>query len=157
MRSGDVEVKRQSLLPKILTVPDGAACLRRPFKSPLPGQQSAHSKELLQKLYARRVFVPWKGGIHRPPLLSLSSNDISSAEDGHEDKEAAKKEAEPEPSLPPGVEPLVLWDPEEDPTRAVEGSVPIIRGLSTEFTVTPHEGGVDSSVTFLFSGISVRP
>lgn len=110
----------------------------------MPGQKSTHSNELLRKLQARRVFVPWGGGAHRPPLLTLSSNDLNKEADENDAEE--EKLVEQEAQLPEGVEPLVLWDPLEDAERAVSGSTAIaVDPILTKF-LRPHQrqGGNES-------------
>lgn len=85
--------------------------------------------------------MPWRGGVHRPPLLSLSANDLVSKDVEEADGKGgeAQKALEVEVELPPGIEPLVLWDPEEDPAHAVEGSVPIMMDpILTKF-LRPHQ------------------
>ncbi|CAI5484086.1 unnamed protein product [Closterium sp. Yama58-4] len=123
---GDVEVCRRALLPRMLSVSQDAAVLRRPFKSPCPGATTNASPELLRRLAACRRFVAWGGGVHRRPLLVAPAGDQGEGEDA-EEGEAGKgeEEAQAAAAAEAGYEPLVLWVPEEDPFHACEDSQPI--------------------------------
>ncbi|XP_020575569.1 DNA repair and recombination protein RAD54 [Phalaenopsis equestris] len=99
---GNLIVKRQSLIPRVLSVADGAVVARRPFKPPCPDGYEDQNK-LARRLFARKRFVPW--GSSRPPLTDIK-NLFSSPPVNENDK---KEMYEP---LPPGVEPLVLWQNE---------------------------------------------
>ncbi|CAI5958852.1 unnamed protein product, partial [Closterium sp. NIES-65] len=123
---GDVEVCRRALLPRMLSVSQDAAVLRRPFKSPCPGATTNASPELLRRLAACRRFVAWGGGVHRRPLVMAPAGDQGEGEDA-EDGEAEKgeEEAQAVAAAEAGYEPLVLWVPEEDPFHACEQSQPI--------------------------------
>lgn len=102
---GNLVVRRQPLLPRVLSVSEGAAVARKPFKPPCSnGYSRDQNEELIRRLWARKRFVPW--GSSRPALVEIHNrlNVPSVAE------KDALEESEP---LPPGVEPLVLWQPEE--------------------------------------------
>ncbi|KAI8554472.1 hypothetical protein RHMOL_Rhmol05G0101900 [Rhododendron molle] len=102
--TGHLLVKRQSLLPRVLSVTDGAAVVRKPFKPPCPNGYSNQNEQLSRRLWARKRFVPW--GSTRPVLVAITNRlDIPSI--------AEEPVSEEIVSLPPGIEPLVLWQPEE--------------------------------------------
>eukprot|EP00898_Chlorokybus_atmophyticus_P001537 jgi/Chlat1/2384/Chrsp17S02818 len=93
---GDVIVERHALLPRLLTAPKTDVVLRA-FKSPCPGASVGPSTELVRRLKARKLWVPVNLGERRPlfaPVLAAT-----------EDEDDSK--------LPPGIAPLVLWEPED--------------------------------------------
>ncbi|CAN1166310.1 Proteasome subunit alpha type-2-A [Linum perenne] len=96
---GNLVVRRQSLLPRILSVTDGAAVCRKPFKPPCSSGYNDSSEKLFRRLRARRRFVPWGSST---PVVIPSSTRTSVPN-------LAEEEAEEETvALPPGIEPLVL-------------------------------------------------
>ncbi|XP_058778584.1 protein CHROMATIN REMODELING 25-like [Vicia villosa] len=108
---GNLIVRRQSLLPRVLSVgTNGAAVCRKPFKPPSNAAYT-NNQDLSRRLSARKRFVPWGSTTPIPipnpthsPLLELNLN-----------VPAPEEEVKPSP-LPPGIEPLVLWQPpHEDP------------------------------------------
>ncbi len=115
---GDVQVSRASLLPKVLSVSSAAVVIRRPFKSPCPRTPAGNNGELLRRLSARKRFIPWCSARQPfspvdnllPPLRSQSElmEDVPSKE------------------LPPEIEPLILWQPEDAPDSVSENQQPII-------------------------------
>lgn len=122
-------MKRQSLLPRVLSVTERAAVLRKPFKPPCPDGYSDHNGHLVRRLWARKRFVPW--GSTRPALVAITNifNNPVAAE-----KEVLEEGA----SLPPGIEPLVVWQPEE----VEEGdnkSVPIVVDPLLVRFLRPHQ------------------
>ncbi|GFY90011.1 DNA repair/recombination protein [Actinidia rufa] len=141
--TGNLLVKRQSLLPRVLSVTDRAAVVRKPFKPPCPNGYSDQNEHLVRRLWARKRFVPW--GSTRPALVAITNrlNIPSTAE---------KEVSEEIVSLPPGVEPLVLWQPEECDEGA--GSlVPIsVEYLLVHF-LRPHQslGKTLQSITLLYT------
>lgn len=97
-------MKRQSLLPRVLSVSDRAAAGRQPFQPPCSNGYSESNEKLAQRLWARKRFVPW--GSTRPVLVPITNRiDITVATE--------KEAPEEDKNLPPGIEPLVLWRPEE--------------------------------------------
>lgn len=111
--SGDgLALKRTSLMPRLgLTVQQAAVVLRRPFKSPHP-TAPAVSDALRRKLVARKAFVPWGGGAFVPLKLKVPPRELGLPEDAAGLGAASPAPAaEPAVVLPPGVEPLVLWEP----------------------------------------------
>lgn len=135
--SGDLVVERRPLIPKILTVSnDPAVILRRPFKSPCPGASSSGSDELIRRLAGRRRFVPWGGKAWDPPKLGISCQAVPEAGEDEPKEEPAKVEEKQEED---GIEPLVLWNPEEDPAHATATSRPIlVDSMLTKF-LRPHQ------------------
>ena len=68
MLSGSLTVSRKPMV-QGLACTDVAAVLARPFTSPFQGATTGQSAELLRRLAARRVFVPWgKTGNITPSL-----------------------------------------------------------------------------------------
>lgn len=100
---GNLVVRRQPLIPRVLSVSDGAAVARKPFKPPCSKRYSDHNDELARRLSVRKRFVPW--GSARPVFIAVDKlvnipkvieNDLP----------------ETKSSLPPGIEPLILWESE---------------------------------------------
>lgn len=104
-------VTRQPLIPKVLSVSEGAAVARKPFKPPCIDGYKDGNYHLARRLSARKRFVPW--GSTRPVLVPVvdSFNIPNFLE---------KEEVEEKLSLPPGVEPLVLWQSMEN-VEGVDG------------------------------------
>ncbi|KAJ4817595.1 DNA repair and recombination protein RAD54-like [Rhynchospora pubera] len=103
---GNLVVKRQPLIPRILSVSEAAAVARKPFKPPCGMGYRDHNEELARRLFARKRFVPWGSGQPLTPISNLLPQTpvvSSSGEDCLEKRE----------ELPPGVEPLILWQSEE--------------------------------------------
>lgn len=99
---GNLVVKRQPLIPRVLSVTDGALVARKPFKPPSSKGYKDHN-ELTRRLWTRKRFVPW--GSSRPALVPLNNLlNISSATENDS--------SETSQNLPPGIEPLVLWQPD---------------------------------------------
>ncbi|KAK1288717.1 DNA repair and recombination protein RAD54 [Acorus calamus] len=113
---GNLVVRRQSLMPRVLSVSEGAAVARKPFKPPC---STGYNQELPRRLLARKRFVPW--GSMRPVLVTI--NNLVNVPNAAESDTSEVSEP-----LPPGVEPLVLWQSE----GFVEGE-----GCSTQIVVDP--------------------
>ncbi|KAL5982445.1 DNA-dependent ATPase protein rad54 [Asimina triloba] len=125
---GNLVVKRQPLLPRVLSV-SGAAVARKPFKPPCINGYKDQNEELARRLWARKRFVPW--GSSRPALLainSLLSIPTVSEKDCSEESEC----------LPPGIEPLVLWQPEE-PEKGCESLHSIVVDPCLVRFLRPHQ------------------
>ncbi|XP_066319606.1 DNA repair and recombination protein RAD54-like isoform X1 [Miscanthus floridulus] len=100
---GNLVVRRQPLIPRILSVSDAAAIARKPFKPPCQNGYSDNNEQLARRLSARKRFVPWGSTqtfavIHHLPQPPVVASDSSS---------------EKEEPLPPGIEPLILWQRDE--------------------------------------------
>ncbi|KAI4295641.1 hypothetical protein L6164_035664 [Bauhinia variegata] len=101
---GNLIVKRQSLLPRVLSVTEGAAVCRKPFKPPCSNGYNGRNEELARRLWARKKFVPW--GSSKPVLVPITNRLNVGVT-------VEKDVAEEKISLPPGIDPLVLWQPED--------------------------------------------
>ncbi|CAH1426001.1 unnamed protein product [Lactuca virosa] len=101
---GNLVVKRQSLLPRVLSVTEREAVLKKPFKPPSTDGYSNQNEQLNRRLWARKRFVPW--GSNRPALVLITNrlNPLVSVEE--EVPEEITK-------LPPDIEPLILWQSEK--------------------------------------------
>ncbi|KAJ7514819.1 hypothetical protein O6H91_23G060700 [Diphasiastrum complanatum] len=140
---GDLIVKRQALLPKVLTVSEGAAVIRRPFKSPCPGNHSGRTPELLRRLSVRKRFVPWGSSrqFFLPPHNTLPTYTDLLNQDFEEESE----------TLPPDIEPLVLWQPEDvDPSSTQNAESIVVDPILVRF-LRPHQR---EGVQFMFECIA---
>ncbi|KAJ8558441.1 hypothetical protein K7X08_005207 [Anisodus acutangulus] len=138
---GKLIVKRQSLLPQVYSVTDAAANLRKPFKSPSSNGYSSTNEHLARRLCARKKFVPW--GSTRPVLIAIT-NRLNAPEAAEID------EVEDNLELPPGVEPLVLWQPEEIVEEGCNLVPIIVDPLLVKF-LRPHQR---EGVQFMFDCVS---
>ncbi|XP_054787444.1 protein CHROMATIN REMODELING 25 [Prosopis cineraria] len=138
---GNLVVQTQSLLPRVLSVTQGAAVCRKPFKPPSSNGYNNGNEELTRRLCARKRFVPW--GSTRPVLVAITNRLNSPI---NVEKDVAAEEV----SLPPGIEPLVLWQPEgyEDEGRNL---TPVtVDPLLVRF-LRPHQR---EGVQFMFECVS---
>ncbi|XP_058097109.1 protein CHROMATIN REMODELING 25 [Magnolia sinica] len=138
---GNLVVKRQPLLPRVLSVSEGAAVARKPFKPPCSNGYRDQNGELVRRLWARKKFVPW--GSSRPALVAINNRfSITTVieKDGLE-------ESEP---LPPGVEPLVLWQAEESEEGGGGLAQIVVDPLLVRF-LRPHQR---EGVQFMFECVS---
>lgn len=137
---GNLVVKRQSLLPRVLSVTEAAAVCRKPFKPPCSNGYDDHNT-LARRLWARKRFVPW--GSSMPALVAIPNrlNEPSIAE---------KDVVEESFTLPPGVEPLVLWQPEESENGAANLVPIVVDPLLVRF-LRPHQR---EGVQFMFECVS---
>uniref|UniRef100_A0A0D9VLE4 DNA repair and recombination protein RAD54 n=1 Tax=Leersia perrieri TaxID=77586 RepID=A0A0D9VLE4_9ORYZ len=99
---GNLVVRRQALIPRILSVSDAAAIARKPFKPPCQNGYSENNEQLARRLSARKRFVPW-GSVQPFAVTNILPQSPTVASNDSIEKE--------EP-LPPGIEPLILWQPE---------------------------------------------
>lgn len=121
-------MKRQSLLPRVYSVVGSEATLKKPFKPPSSFGYSDNKEQLTRRLSARKRFVPW--GSNRPALVHIT-NRFSTPDTIENDPEESE-------SLPPGIEPLVLWQPEEAKDQNNEFTFIIVDPLLVKF-LRPHQ------------------
>ncbi|XP_073220234.1 protein CHROMATIN REMODELING 25 isoform X2 [Cicer arietinum] len=109
---GNLIVKRQSLLPRVLSVgtTNGGAVCRKPFKPPSSKSDANYNnnQDLTRRLSARKRFVPWGSTTPTPIPVPLSELNLNL------NLNVAEEEAKP-PPLPPGIDPLILWHPPQQP------------------------------------------
>uniref|UniRef100_A0A803LE39 Protein CHROMATIN REMODELING 25 n=1 Tax=Chenopodium quinoa TaxID=63459 RepID=A0A803LE39_CHEQI len=75
----------------------------KPFKPPFANGWSKSNEDLLRRLSARKRFVPWR--TNSSDVVPLVKFQPIVVEEDDEQEEGV--------TLPPGIEPLVLWQPEE--------------------------------------------
>jgi DNA repair and recombination RAD54-like protein len=128
--SGNLVVKRQSLLPRVLSVTEGATVCRKPFKPPCSKGYDDGNDQLARRLSARRRFVPWGGSSSTPfvPNIERFPSMLNDAEDVVEEGV----------TLPPGIDPLVLWQSEESEDGAANMMQIVVDPLLVRF-LRPHQ------------------
>lgn len=126
-------MSRQPLLPKVLSVSDSVDFIRRPFKSPCPGVIGKKTAELLRHLNARKRFVPWCSSSREPfsPLTNIIPIPLPSS--------CAAVDDDTLEELPPGIEPLVLWHPEDDDDKVDDKHTPIVVDPRLVRFLRPHQ------------------
>lgn len=122
-------MKRQSLFPRVYSVTDADATLRKPFKPPSSSGYSENKEQLARRLCARKRFVPW--GSTSPILVNITNRFSSPNTIEHDEPEECV-------TLPPGVEPLVLWQGEESKERDSDFTSIIVDPLLVKF-LRPHQ------------------
>ncbi|XP_065872787.1 protein CHROMATIN REMODELING 25 isoform X2 [Euphorbia lathyris] len=136
---GNLVVRRQALLPRVLSVTEGAAICRKPFKPPCSGVYDDGNEQLSRRLSARKRFVPW--GSSRPVLVAITNKlNVSSIVENVEEEIS---------TLPPGVDPLVLWQSESE-TGAGNLTPIVVDPLLVQF-LRPHQR---EGVQFMFECVS---
>ena len=143
MLDGSLDIHRKPLLPKLLSVTDAAAVLLKPFKSPHPNAP-ARSESLRRALAARKQFVPWGAGKpFQPPIRPPTHPDD---DDGTATTTTVTTTTDPSVELPPGIEPLVLWEP----PPGEEGNPVRVDDTLTRF-LRPHQR---EGVQFMFECVT---
>ncbi|KAH0880328.1 hypothetical protein HID58_067722, partial [Brassica napus] len=133
---GNLVVQRQPLLPRVLSVSEGAAVCRKPFKPPCSHGYNT-TGQLSRRLSARKRFVPWGSSSPVVVVLPTKLNESTTIE---------KDEEEEVVSLPPEVEPLVLWQLDEsDDAMRISVHPLLVRFLR------PHQR---EGVQFMFDCVS---
>ncbi|KAF5177874.1 Dna repair and recombination protein rad54 [Thalictrum thalictroides] len=102
---------------------------RKPFKHPCHNGYS-DPKEFVRRLSRKRFVVPW--GSTRPALIPITNHlDVQNSVE-----KDVKKESE---ALPPGIEPLVLWQPYEFGEECGDSTPIVVDPLLVCF-LWPHQG-----------------
>ncbi|XP_072952965.1 DNA repair and recombination protein RAD54 [Typha angustifolia] len=138
---GNLLVRRQPLIPRILSVSDGAEVARKPFKPPCRNGYRDHNEELARRLWARKRFVPWNSS--RQPLAAITNilQTPTAATEDYSEKDQA---------LPPGIEPLILWQPEVNDEENGDLSPIEVDPLLVRY-LRPHQR---EGVQFMFNCVS---
>ncbi|PQQ10890.1 protein CHROMATIN REMODELING 25 [Prunus yedoensis var. nudiflora] len=141
---GNLVVKRQSLLPRVLSVTEGATVCRKPFKPPCSNGYDDGNDQLARRLYARKRFVPW--GSSSTAFVPNIDRLLSTP------NEAEKDIVEESVTLPPGIDPLVLWQPEEFEDGAANMMQIVVDPVLVRF-LRPHQslGKTLQSITLLYT------
>jgi len=118
---GNLILKRQSLLPRVYSTNGAAAICRKPFKPPSNAYNNNNKQDLARRLSARKRFVPW--GSTTPIPIPTSTTPLTELDLNISDHK--------EPSLPPGIDPLILCQPphqeeEEDPNLTTIAVDPLL-------------------------------
>ncbi|XP_021652937.1 protein CHROMATIN REMODELING 25 [Hevea brasiliensis] len=138
---GNLIVRRQALLPRVLSVTEGASICRKPFKPPCSNGYKDGNEKLTRRLFARKRFVPW--GSSSPVLVAITNRlNVSST--------IEKDKVEETVTLPPGIDPLVLWQPEESEDGAGNSASVVVDPLLVQF-LRPHQR---EGVQFMFECVS---
>ncbi|KAF3435394.1 hypothetical protein FNV43_RR22483 [Rhamnella rubrinervis] len=138
---GNLMVRRQSLLPRVLSVTEGSAVCRKPFKPPCSNGYCDQNVHLARRLWARKRFIPW--GSSKPALVEITNRfNVQNTVD--------KIVAEESVTLPPGIDPLILWQSEEFENGAASMVQIVVDPLLVRF-LRPHQR---EGVQFMFECVS---
>lgn len=122
-------MRRQSLLPRVLSVTEGSAVCRKPFKPPCSNGYSDQNDHLARRLWARKRFIPW--GSSRPALVAITNR--------FDTPNTIEKIVEEEiVTMPPGIDPLILWQSEESENGAANLVQIVVDPLLVRF-LRPHQ------------------
>lgn len=122
-------MRRQSLLPRVLSVSQGSAVCRKPFKPPCSNGYCDQNARLARRLWARKRFVPW--GSSKPALVEITNRlDAQNTVEEIVEEESV--------TLPPGVDPLILWQSEEFENGAARVMQIEVEPLLVRF-LRPHQ------------------
>jgi DNA repair and recombination RAD54-like protein len=100
---------------------------RGAFKSPIP-KHATSTLELQRRLSARKRFVPWQT---RQPFVPLTN--LSQIQQPVQDFTEVKSD-----ELPPGIEPLILWQAENTREEELEPASITVDNVLTKF-LRPHQ------------------
>lgn len=125
---GNLVVQRQPLLPRVLSVSEGAAVCRKPFKPPCSHGYNS-TGQLSRRLSARKRFVPW--GSSTPVVVVLPTNLNASTN-------IEKVEEEEAVCLPPDIDPLILWQSEESDVGMSNVTTIMVHSVLVQF-LRPHQ------------------
>ncbi|RLN09840.1 DNA repair and recombination protein RAD54 [Panicum miliaceum] len=137
---GNLVVRRQPLIPRILSVSDAAAIARKPFKPPCQNGYSENNEHLARRLSARKRFVPWGSTQAFAVTHNLPQSPVVTSVSSSEKEEP----------LPPGIEPLVLWQREDCDKENCNASAIEVDHLLVRY-LRPHQR---EGVQFMFDCVS---
>lgn len=121
-------MQRQPLLPRVLSVSEGAAVCRKPFKPPCSHGYNS-TEQLSRRLSARKRFVPWGSSNSVVVVLPTKLNASTNIERGEEEEVVC---------LPPDIDPLVLWQSEESDDGMSNVTTIAVHPLLVRF-LRPHQ------------------
>ncbi|CAL4967142.1 unnamed protein product [Urochloa decumbens] len=137
---GNLVVRRQPLIPRILSVSDAAAIARKPFKPPCQNGYSENNEQLARRLSARKRFVPWGSTQAFAVTHNLPQSPTA----------ASVTSSEKEEPLPPGIEPLILWQREECDKENCNSAAIEVDHLLVRY-LRPHQR---EGIQFMFDCVS---
>ncbi|KAL1202843.1 Protein CHROMATIN REMODELING 25 [Cardamine amara subsp. amara] len=136
---GNLVVQRQPLLPRLLSVSEGVAVCRKPFKPPCSHGYNS-TGQLSRRLSARKRFVPWGSST---PVVVVPPTKLNESTNIERDEE------EEVVCLPPEIDPLILWQSEESDGTSNLTTI-MVHPLLVRF-LRPHQR---EGVQFMFDCVS---